>query len=71
MLRVTWDCTEEAGPRGSVYLPWPFLDVLEKQEQELLEVCLGQQAQPHIQASSAQQFNQVQEVLISGGPWLY
>lgn len=54
-----------------MYLPWPLLDVLQEQEQELLEVYLGQQAQPHVQASSAQQLNQVQEVLISGGPWLH
>lgn len=56
--------------RGSVYLPRPLPDVLQELQQELLQVGLGQQAQPHVQASPAQQLHQVQEVCIGGGPGL-
>ena len=56
--------------QGLRYLPRPLLDVLEEQKQELLEIGLGQQAEPHVQAGSAQQLNQDQEVRIGVGPWL-
>ena len=46
------------------------MDVLKEQKQKLLKISLGQQAKPHIQANSAQQLNQAQEVPISVGPWL-
>lgn len=70
---MTRDFLEEDGlgwAQGSMYLPRPLPDVLEELDQELLEVGLGQQAQPHVQASSAQQLRQGQEVSIGGGPGL-
>lgn len=50
------------------YLPWPFLDALHEQEQEMLEVSLRQQAKPHIKACAAEQLYQMQEVCICVGP---
>lgn len=47
-----------------------MLGVIKEQKQELLEVGLGQQLEPHVQAGSAEQFNQAQEVPMDVGPWL-
>lgn len=61
-------CEDQA--LGVWYLPRPLPDVLQEQEQKLLEVNLGQQAEPHVQAGAAQQLNQSHEVLVSVGPRL-
>ena len=52
-----------------MYLSRPLLDSLQPQEQELLEVSLGQQAQPYIQACAAQQLHQIQDAGIRVGHW--
>ena len=56
--------------QGPQHLSRPFAHVLQELQQELLEVSPGQQAESGVQASTAEQLNQVQKVLVSVGPWL-
>lgn len=51
------------------HLARPLSDALQQLQQKLLEVGLGQQAEPRVQASATQEFHEAQEAGVRVDAW--